>query len=134
MSVHGFLLTILCLPVHVNLGLPYLEKQKSGQWMATLHETKYMAFSSIFLTKSGRSNSALRERTSFETKEKEKKGVISKKKKRSPPVYLHLWSHFWAENDITSATKQMLTFFFFFLEIIPHVLIPQLIGADGCIP
>ena len=41
------------------LGLPYLEKPKSGQWMATLHETKYMAFSSIFVTKSGRLNSAL---------------------------------------------------------------------------
>ena len=41
------------------IGLPYLEKQKSGQWMATLHEAKFMGFSIIFITKSGRSNSVL---------------------------------------------------------------------------
>ena len=62
------------------LRLPYLEKQKSGQWMATLHETKYMAFSSIFLTKSGRSNSALdlifegEDQLRKERKRKKKKG------------------------------------------------------------
>ena len=38
------------------LGLPYLEKQKSGQWMATLHQAKFMGISTIFITKSGRPN------------------------------------------------------------------------------
>ena len=41
------------------VGLPYLEKQKSGQWMATLQEAKFMGFSIIFITKSGRLNSVL---------------------------------------------------------------------------
>ena len=45
--------------LRVGIGLPYLEKQKSGQWMATLHEAEFMGFSIIFKTKSGRSNSVL---------------------------------------------------------------------------
>ena len=45
--------------VVVYLGLPYLEKQKSGHWMATFHETKLMAFSNFFLTKAGRRDAAL---------------------------------------------------------------------------
>ena len=36
------------------LGLPYLEKQKAGQWMATSQQAKFMVFSTIVNTKSGR--------------------------------------------------------------------------------
>ena len=41
------------------LGLPYLEKQKSGQWMATFHETKFVGFSNFLVTKAGRWDAAL---------------------------------------------------------------------------
>ena len=41
------------------VGLPYLEKQKSGHWMATFHETKFMAFLNFFLTKAGRRDAAV---------------------------------------------------------------------------
>ena len=43
----------------VIIGIPFLEKQKSGQWMATFDETKYIGFSFFSLTKLGRSNSDL---------------------------------------------------------------------------
>ena len=69
--------------IHLWIGLPYLEKQKSGQWMATLHETKFMGFSNFFLTKSGRSNSALDiifEGKDQLLKEKRKGGTPKKKK------------------------------------------------------
>ena len=57
--VCGLALGVFTLPCTngVSLGLPYLEKQKSGQWMATLHQAKFMGFSIIFITKSGRPNS-----------------------------------------------------------------------------
>ena len=64
----------------VSLGLPYLEKQKSGQWMATFHETKYMGLS-FFLIKIGKLKFS--SRPFFEEGDQliQKKGVISKKKK-----------------------------------------------------
>ena len=40
--------------IRLCLGLPYLEKQKSGRWMANFHETKFMAYSIFFLSKAGR--------------------------------------------------------------------------------
>ena len=65
------------------LGLPYLERQKSGQWMATLHEAKFMGFSTIFITKSGRSNSlvALIVLGNDEVLKKGNRGDLQKKKK-----------------------------------------------------
>ena len=50
-------LNCFCLVIVVSLGLPYLKKQKSGQWMATLHQAKFMGFSIIYITKSGRPSS-----------------------------------------------------------------------------
>ena len=73
--------------IKLLLGLPYLEKQKSGQRMATLHQAKFMGYSNILITKSGRSNSFVDlEGRAFK---KYKKGVISKKKRSSP-----VWQHF----------------------------------------
>ena len=65
------------------VGLPYLEKQKSGQWMATFHETKYMGLS-FFLIKI-RTLKFSANRTSM---------TIS------------------AENDTKRAAKQVMAFFF----------------------
>ena len=38
---------------------------------------------------------------------------MSKKKKRSSPVSLHLFHYFWPKYAIKRVSKQMLTFFFF---------------------
>ena len=38
---------------------------------------------------------------------------ISRKKKRSSPVSLHLFHHFWPKYATTRVSKQVLTFFFF---------------------
>ena len=43
----------------IEIGLPYLERQKSRHWMATFHETKFMANSNFFLRKAGRRDAAL---------------------------------------------------------------------------
>ena len=103
----------------LTLGLPYLEKQKSGQWMATFHETKFMGFSIFLLTKSGRSNSALDLIYEGEVQllKDKKKGGISKKKKVITCLAAR-FGHFQAENCTTRAADQVLAFFFFFsLEI-----------------
>ena len=36
------------------VGLPYFEKRKSGQWMATFDETKFMGHSNSPVRKAGR--------------------------------------------------------------------------------
>ena len=102
------------------IGLPYLEKQKSGQWMATLHQTKFMGLSIISITKSGRPNSIvdIQEQAS---NNREKRGDLQKnKKKRSSLISQLDWCHYQAANSKNPAVRQVLTFFFFFfLEITP---------------
>ena len=66
------------------VGLPYLEKQKSGQWMATSHDIKYMGLS-FFLIKIG----------TLKFNANRTSTTIS------------------AENDTKRAAKQVMTFFFF---------------------
>ena len=51
----------------------------------------------------------------FEVKTTPSSGVISKKKKkRSSPVSLHLFHHFWPKYATKRDVKQVMTFFFFF--------------------
>ena len=54
----------------------------------------------------------------FEVKTTPYSGVISKiKKKRSSPVLLHLFHHFWPRYATKRDVKQVMTFFFFFGDV-----------------
>ena len=92
--------------------------------MATLHEAKFMGYSINFKTKSGRSNSdpVLIAVGNHEVLIKKGNRGDLQKKKRSTHIRQHILRHLRAENCTIPAAKQVLTFFFFLLEITPHVI------------
>ena len=49
-----------------------------------------------------------------------------KKKKRSSPVSLHLFHHFWPKHVTKREAKKVMTFFFF-LVVIPFFVLPDLV-------